>query len=152
MIKKKTRQSIKSYLEGFIQGIINEKTSSNFDHKQLHPLRRESKKGDLKPFHESLLPDGLLTITEFGKSFSIRLGTTFEECARLVALDNHEYAERGYRVAGRISLEAISRIEKIINEIGASGMKPSYSEIVREVIKLREREKVRREGAFQTYT
>lgn len=38
MVKKKTRQSIKSYLEGFIQGIINEKTSSNFGPEQLRPL------------------------------------------------------------------------------------------------------------------
>ena len=136
MIKKKTRQSIKNYLEGFVQGIINEKTSSNFDPERLRPLRRESKKGDLKPFHESLLPDGLLTITEFGKSFSTRLGATFEECARLVALDNHEYAERGHRVTGRISLEAISRIEEIINEIGTSGMKTSYPEIVGEVVEV----------------
>lgn len=136
MIKKKTRQSIKGYLEGFIRGIINEKTSSDFDPKQLRPLRRESRKGDLKPFDESLLPDGLLTITEFGKSFSVGLSTTFEECARLVALDNHEYAERGHRVAGRISLESISRIEEIVNEIGASGMKASYPELVREVVEV----------------
>jgi len=114
MITKNTRQTIKGYLEGFIQGMIEEKTDNGFDPKQLRPLRQESKKGDLKPFHESLLPDGLLTITEFERSFSTKLGTTFEECARLIALDNHKHAERGHRVTGQISLKAVKRIEEIM--------------------------------------
>ena len=134
MITKQTRQTIKGFLEGFIQGIVDEKTDSGFDPRELRPLRRESKKGDLKPFHESLLPDGLLAITEFERSFSTKLGTTFEECARLVALGNHERAERGHRVTGRISLEAIGRIEEIVNEIGTGGMKSSYPEFVREIV------------------
>ena len=136
MITKITRQSIKGYLEGFIQGIINDKTDNNFDPRELRPLRQESKKGDLKPFHESLLPDGLLTITEFERSFSTKLGTTFEECAKLIALDNHEHAERGRHVTGRISLEAIRRIEEITNEIGAGGMRLNYPERVREIVEI----------------
>ncbi|MFW0837431.1 MAG: TdeIII family type II restriction endonuclease [Candidatus Komeilibacteria bacterium] len=136
MITKNTRQLIKGYLEGFIQGMVEEKTDNGFDPKQLRPLRQESKKGDLKPFHESLLPDGLLTITEFERSFSTKLGTTFEECARLIALDNHKHAERGHRVTGQISLKAIKRIEEITSKIGTGGMKSSYPEFVEEIIKI----------------
>ncbi len=136
MITKDTRQKIKGYLEGFIQGMIDEHTESGFDPKQLRPLRKESKKGRLKPFHESLLPDGLLTITEFERSFSTKLGTTFEECARLIALDNHKHAERGCRVTGQISLKAIKRIEQITSKIGNGGMKSSYPEFVEEIVKL----------------
>ena len=134
MIKRNTRQKIKGYLEGFIQGMIEEKTESGFDPKQLRPTRQESKKGDLKPFHESLLPDGLLTIAEFERSFSTKLGTTFEECARLIALDNHKHAERSYRVKGKISLQAIRRIEEIISEIGSGGMKSGYLSLVEEIV------------------
>lgn len=134
MMKRNTRQLIKGYLEGFIQGMIEEKTVSGFDPKQLRPRRQESKKGDLKPFHESLLPDGLLTIAEFERSFSTKLGTTFEECARLIALDNHKDAERGYRVIGKISLQAIGRIEEIISEIGSGGMKSGYLGLVEEIV------------------
>ena len=136
MMKSYTRQSIKGYLEGFIQGMINEKTVSGFDPKQLRPTRQESRKGDLKPFHESLLPDGLLTIAEFERSFSTKLGTTFEECARLIALDHHTDARRGYRVAGKISLEAVSRIEEIVSEIGSGGVKPEFASSVQEIIEL----------------
>lgn len=136
MIKKETRSKIKGYLEGFIQGMINETVDNGFNPKELRPLRAASKKGDIKPFHESLLPDGLLKVTEFERSFSTKLGTTFEECARLIALDNHKHAERGYHVSGKISSKAIKHIEAIVARIGSGGMKTSYNDFVVEVVKL----------------
>jgi len=152
MITKDTRQKIKGYLEGFIQGMIDEHTDNGFDPKQLRPLRKESKKGDLKPFHESLLPDGLLKVTEFERSFSTKLGTTFEECARLIALDNHKHAERGYKVKGPISFKAVKRIEEIISRIGTGGMRSSYLEYVEEIVKLAgDRESVERISIADLY-
>jgi len=59
MIKTKTRHKIKGYLEGFIQAIVADKTASGLNPKDLRPARDFDKKGKLKPFHESLLPDGL---------------------------------------------------------------------------------------------
>lgn len=136
MITKETRQTIKGYLEGFIQGMIDETKENGFDPKQLRPLRNESKAGDLKPFHESLLPDGILRITEFERSFSTKLGTTFEECARLVAKSVHKNAERGYRVRGVVTAKAIKRIEAITSKIGSGGMKSKYPDLVKEIIDL----------------
>lgn len=136
MISKEARVAIKGYLEGFIQGMVDEAKQSGFDPKQLRPLRDESKKGELKPFHESLLPDGVLRVSEFERSFSTKLGTTFEECARLIAKAFHKNAERGYRVRGIVTPEAIKRIEEIVNRIGSGGMKSSYPELVNEVVKL----------------
>ncbi len=78
MITKETHLKIKGYLEGFIQGMVDEAKQSGFDPKQLRPIRTSSQDGDLKPFHESLLPDGILKVTEFERSFSTKLGTTFE--------------------------------------------------------------------------
>ena len=136
MIAKDIRNQIKGYLEGFIQGMIDETKSSNFDPKKLRPLRDASAKGDLKPFHESLLPDGILRITEFERSFSTKLGTTFEECARLIASSVHTKAERGHKVKGIITPQAIKRIEAIISEIGSGGIKTEYPNYVKEIIKL----------------
>src|SRR3989338_3003088 len=136
MINKETRNTIKGYLEGFIQGMIEEATDNGFDPKQLRPIREASKKGDLKPFHESLLPDGLLKITEFERSFSTKLGTTFEECARLIAKTVHKNAERGHRVRGVVTAKAIKRIEEITSKIGSGGMKSKYSDFVKEIIEL----------------
>ena len=136
MITKKTRNTIKGYLEGFIQGMVDEAKQNGFDPKQLRPLRNESKAGDLKPFHESLLPDGILRVSEFERSFSTKLGTTFEECARLIAKSIHKNAERGYRVRGAISAKAIKRIEAIASKIGSGGMKSKYPNLVKEIIEL----------------
>ncbi len=136
MITKETRQTIKGYLEGFIQGMIDEARENGFDAKQLRPLRNESKAGDLKPFHESLLPDGILRVTEFERSFSTKLGTTFEECARLIAKSVHKNAERGYRVRGRVTAKAIKRIEAITTKIGSGGMKFKYPDLVKEIVEL----------------
>lgn len=134
MINKETKTEIKGYLEGFIQGMIDEMSDNEFDPKKLRPIRVDSKKGDLKPFHESLLPDGLLKITEFERSFSTKLGTAFEECARLIAKPVHTQVERGHRVRGIISYEAIKQIEEITNHIGTGGMKTNYQDLVKEVI------------------
>lgn len=136
MIIKELRNTIKGYLEGFIQGMIDEAKHDGFDPKQLRPLRRDSKDGDLKPFHESLLPDGILRVTEFERSFSTKLGTTFEECARLVAKSVYKNVERGYRVRGVVTAKAIKRIEAITNKIGSGGMKAKYPDLVREIIEL----------------
>lgn len=136
MIQKQVRNKIKGYLEGFIQAMINEKTVNHFDQKKLRPIRNFSTKGDLKPFHESLIPDGLLTIAEFERSFSTRLGTTFEECARLIATSVHKKAERCYKVKGVVTPKAIKYIEEILSKIGNGGMKVRYSDLVEKVVKL----------------
>ncbi len=136
MISKEVRNTIKGYLEGFIQGMVDEAKHNGFDPKQLRPLRNESKDADLKPFHESLLPDGILRISEFERSFSTKLGTTFEECARLIGKYVHKNAERGYRVRGVVTAKAIKRIESITNGIGSGGMKSKYPDLIKEVVEL----------------
>jgi len=45
---------------------------------------------------------------------------------RLIALDNHKDAARGYRVKGVISLNAIKKIEEIVSKIGNGGMKRPF--------------------------
>lgn len=133
MIKPQTRTTIKGYLEGFIQGMIDEHVASGFNPNELRPLRTSSKDGDLKPFHESLLPDGILTINEFERSFSTKLGTSFEECAKLIARDIHTRGERGFEVKGRVPINAIRRIEEICNGVTSGGMRRTYTTIVNEI-------------------
>lgn len=136
MITKDTKDRIKGYLEGFVQGMIDEARHSKFDPKKLRPLRSVSREGELKPFHESLIPDGILSISEFERSFSTKLGTTFEECALLIAKGVHRNAERGHRVRGFVTPKAIRRIEAVASEIGSGGMRSKYPIYVKEIIKL----------------
>lgn len=136
MIKRSTREQIKGFLEGFIQGIINEHKNSSLNPKELRPVKKFSEEGNIKPFHEALLPDGILRITEFERSFSTKLGTTFEEVAKLIGKDNYAVAERGHVISGTVSLKAIKNIESIVNEIGSGGMGKNYLELVKQVIKI----------------
>ena len=134
MIASATRQKIKGYLEGFIQGLVSDKRQEEFAPRELRPMRDESSGGRLKPFHESLLPHGLMSISEFERSFSTRLGKTFEECAKLIALDKHKHVAREYRVTGQVSNQAIERIEAIRNEIDTQGMESTYPEHIEKIM------------------
>jgi hypothetical protein len=141
MISTNCKTKIKGYLEGFIQGLIDEfKPQSNVNPKELRPMRKDSKEGDIKPFHEAIIPDGILRITEFERSFSTKLGTTFEEVARLIALENHKDAQRQYRIEGKISSPAIKKIEKIRNAINSKGFTGDYKRYVGEVVKASSKE------------
>lgn len=137
MISNECKSKIQGYLEGFIQGLIDEfKPPTNIRPKDLRPQRLESKRGDIKPFHEAIIPDGILRINEFGRSFSTKLGTTFEEVARLIALENHKDAVRQYRVEGKISFKAIEMIETIRNSINSGGFDSTYHEYVKDVVRV----------------
>ena len=131
-----TRTAVKQYLQSFLQRMIDDVRESSLDPTKLRPVRTESPDGDLKPFHESVLPDGILRIQEFERSFSTKLGTTFEEVARVVGAAHHAEAERGYEVCGPISAAALARIEAIINRVRVRGEAPaSFPQLVASVLK-----------------
>lgn len=131
-------------MEGFIQGMIEEFTENKLDPKKPRPLRTKSEGGDIKPFHEAILPHGILLVNEFERSFSTKLGTTFEECARLIAIEYHKHAERGHRIEGDVSSEAIETIERIVNEITSKRMKPNYPNLISRVLSATRGEKTKR--------
>ena len=122
MISDYTRQRIKDTLRALYKGVIQDKLPSGFNPRELRISPPTSKKGRLKPFHESLLPEGLLAISEFERSFSTKLGTSFEECAKLIAEEVHISAQRGYKVKGRISTQAVEFIESTFDSVGTNGL------------------------------
>ncbi|MBI2938360.1 MAG: TdeIII family type II restriction endonuclease [Thaumarchaeota archaeon] len=151
MIKPETRMKIKGYLEGFIQGMIQEhKQSSGLKPNELRPTQTFSSTGDIKPFHEALLPNGILLINEFERTFSTRLGTTFEECAKLIAKDRFAKAERGHRLTGKISLKALRTIEGVVNDLGSKRMIP-YPEMIQRVLEVSDGKTVERTRIADVY-
>lgn len=119
-ISATTRASVKGYLEGFITGLVE-------SYREWHPprygpptdyLSQTSSKGRLKPFHHAIMPVELLRTAEFERSFSTRLGSTFEECARLIALEHHAEARRGYKTRGLVSQNALNEIDNYVRRIG----------------------------------
>lgn len=109
-----TRAKIKAYLEVFIERTVELHRGREIDAftSSTDYLNLTSAKGRLKPFHAALLPKSISRISAFERSLSTTLGTTFEECARLIALDHHAAAQRGYDIAGTITGETIQEIER----------------------------------------
>ena len=137
MISAGTRATVKGFLEGFIQGLINEKRlESTVPTNELRPPRESAPHGDYRPFQEAILPEGILRTSEFERSFSTKLGSTFEEVGRLIALENWAVAERGFRVRGAVSETAIQRIEQICNGISSARLHKPWPDILAEVIHL----------------
>lgn len=135
MIKKETKSEIKGYLEGFIQGLINEHRKSGNSGKSLSRNDFYSKTGEFKPFHFALLPAQLIKINKFERTFSTKLGTTFEEVAKLIAKQHHAKAERGYSVEGIVHNQTISRIEKTIDNFGKRhNLAGKYPKAVSEIV------------------
>jgi len=102
-----------------------------------------SSRGILKPFHEAIIPPEILRISAFERSFSTRLGTTFEECARLIALQTYTVAERGYRASGKMPAAAAVKIEEIVSRIN-EGQTPDFPALIAEVLQVSDEEWVER--------
>ncbi|MEJ5252742.1 MAG: TdeIII family type II restriction endonuclease [Armatimonadota bacterium] len=136
-ISQKTREQIKGYLEGFIEGLVEA-------YKNWYPptygsvqqyLGQRSAKGTLKPFHHAIMPVELLKINAFERSFSTKPGTTFEECARLIASEHHQQAIRGYSMEGQVSQSALNEIENLVRRLGEPASAPlSLASMVEDVL------------------
>lgn len=118
-INKATRQQIKGYLEGFIEGMLQEyrqwQRRARLSPRQY--LKQKASDATLKPFHDAILPEEFRKASAFERSFSTRLGATFEECARLIALQHHAHAQRGYRMDAELDVDALNELENQIQRL-----------------------------------
>jgi hypothetical protein len=116
-INEITREKIKGYLEGFIEGVIRDnraRTHQEFTTPNDYLLEKSSK-GKLKPFHVAIVPDEFMTLSAFERSFSTKLGSTFENCAYLIALDHHAEAHRSHDIFSEVSRSAVREVEEQIS-------------------------------------
>lgn len=111
-----TRSRIIATLEVFVENLVEDyrgravqsmKSPEDF-------LLKSDKNGGLKPFHAALIPAEVLRISAFERGLVTRLGTSLEECAKLIALDHHQEARRGYLLKGAISSVALAEIERLV--------------------------------------
>ena len=108
-----TRTKIIAHLEVFIENWVEDyrgSTSQAMTSPKAY-LEMKDKKGRLKPFHAALVPPEVLRISAFERGLVTRLGTSFEECAKLIALDHHKDAVRGYVLRGEVSESSLAEIE-----------------------------------------
>lgn len=140
MITKQTAATIQGYLEGFIDVLLNQHRPAQ--RRRISREAREtyqSKEGVIKPFHEAIIPPEVLRISEFERSFSTKLGTTFEECARLIAEQTFRVAKRNYSATGKMPVAAAAKIEEIVSRI-ATSHKPDFLALVEEVLAVKDQQ------------
>lgn len=135
-----TRSQIKGYLEAFVTNVVTEVKDkplpASMSVRQY--LEQQSPDGRLKPFHQAMIPPELMRLSALERSFSTRLGSTFEECARLIALQFHRDAQRGYRLKGKVSQSALQEIERQVSQFEhASSSRPAMYEMVEAVLSAR---------------
>ncbi len=147
-ISPATREQIKGYLEGFITRLVEQhKQQRNRSAEELlfsaesTQNDRRKRSGKFKPFHTAIIPKELLRISAFERSFSSSLGSTYEECARLIALEHHVDAKRSFDVGANISQAAINEIGRQVQvfehaaEVGHQ--RPDLNNMVKAVLDAR---------------
>ena len=139
-ISSVTRSKIVAYLEVFVERLV-EDFRGRVVQSMTHPadyLSKKDSKGGLKPFHAALIPIEVLRISAFERGLVTRLGTSFEECAKLIALDHHRGAKRGYELKGAISADALAEIERqvaMFEHVASGGSaRPSLSSLISNVV------------------
>lgn len=143
-ISELTRQKIKAYLEVFIENKVQDykrRQVPTFEDAATY-LAKQSKAGRLKPFHAAIIPEPIMRINAFERGFSTSLGTTFEECACLIALDHHQYAARGYDVTGSVSQASVNEIEHQVSlydrDVQEGIPRPSLTQMIARVLEARQ--------------
>lgn len=113
-ISPSTRAAIKQTLEKFIKDLVEDHRKRKIPtvDDPASYLTQVSSEGGLKPFHAAMMQPDLLRISGFERSFSTRLGKTYEECARLIARQQHKKVHREYDVTGMVSVAALNEIER----------------------------------------
>jgi hypothetical protein len=75
---------------------------------------------------------------------------SFEECARLIALQTYDVAERGYRASGKMPAAAAAKIEEIVTHIN-EGQTPNFPALIAEVLEVSDEEWVERPAIADLY-
>jgi len=128
-----TREQIKSYLKGFIRKLIVQSAPSEISMERQPPRDNDT----TKPFHEAIIPFSIRAASRFERSFSTRLGSTFEECARIIAAQYHAEAQRNYKIVVEVSQAAINELDaqvRTFESMATQGQRLAFDQMVGTVL------------------
>jgi hypothetical protein len=137
VINAVTRARIKGCLEASIDVLIEQ-------HRHIDPENKasgSSNRGTFKPFRAAIIPPEILRISSFERDLKASLSETFEECARLIALQYHAEAQRGYDITGQVSQAALNELERQValfeHSAQAGESRPNLDDMIRAVLDAR---------------
>ena len=139
MIEAETKLQIEEYLENWYSKIIEKVKirSSNVKAGDFRPTRDFSNVGNIKPFQEAFLTEGILRGNELERSLSTTLGTSYEKCAEFIALQNFPTVKTQYRLTGQAYEDTILEIAKIKNNVDTHGSSKNYLDLVKTITSIK---------------
>ena len=133
MISTTTRQEIENYLMSFMTKALDAIKPYSIPPEAFRPARESASDAGIKPFHEALVTEGVLRASDFERSFSTTLGSTFEEAARLIGETRFKISKRSYKLPANIPRVVLDTIDGVISDISNDGMNNRYFEHVETV-------------------
>lgn len=133
VIPGQIRVQIVSYLRNFMANSLGKIRPVARQAQEFRPTRLQDAEGDVKPFHEALVPEGVLRTSDFERSFSTSLGTSFEEVAKLIGSSRFRRSERGFKFQVSIPRVALDTIDGVISDVSSDGMRGRYTDFANSV-------------------
>ena len=119
----KSRQEIKKILTDCVDGAIA-RTSKNILVNKAH-----------KPFHRALLPEEIVKISSFERSFSTSFGQgPIEKISEIIACENGYQAERQKESQLSIYKGAVDEVERICSALRAGNQNPNWKREVKTIL------------------
>lgn len=134
VIPESTQHQIRQYMRTFMLKALEAIRPVSAAPHEFRFTRDEDEDATIKPFHEALITEGVLRASDFERSFSTSLGSTFEEAAKLIGSLHFQTSERGHKFSVTIPRVALDTIDGIISDIASDGMQGRYEEFVDAVV------------------
>lgn len=127
------KKSLEEHLCKWIEDFTARKTAECSDEVQPKDAKN-------KPFHVALLPKTVIRASDFERSFSTGLGSTFEECAKIIAESKFQVVERQYNVENFIPSDTLAEVDKVISELDHRKKFSNYQHEIKRIVELANRD------------
>lgn len=127
-----TRRELEEYLRGWLEGLVRRKGAEY----QRPASAGGGPGGGHKPFHGALMPRSVSRASNFERSLSSGLGSTYEHCAEALARDRFSEVERQHDLTGYVPSDSLAEIDGIIHGVSGGKRFTNYRHEVQRLVRL----------------
>lgn len=131
-VDRGVKRELEEYLRKWIEELARKKKTAYLKSSSTG----EEQEGDHKPFHRALLPRSVSRGSNFERSLSSGLGSTYEHCAEVLARQNFSTVERQHDLPGYVPADSLAEIDNIVHEVGVGKRFPNYRHEVQRLVRL----------------
>ena len=131
VLSDSVKNEIEEYLCKWVENLTKRKTEEYTNSED-----EISSSDKNKPFHKALLSKEMIRTVDFERSFSTGLGSTFEECAKIIAKTKFDTVERQYKVENFIPSDTVAEVDKVMAELDKQKKFSNYQQEVKRIVDL----------------